>query len=125
MTTIGNKIKKVRELRNYTQEYMANKLGMSLTGYGNIERDETDLQYSRLEKIADALGMRIEDLISFDEKIVFNFTNNTNHNAGYIVQHVVSDDVKKLYEGQIQLLTENITLLKEKVSILEKLNSDK
>lgn len=37
---VGQKIKKIRELRNYTQEYMAEQLGMSQTGYGNIERDE-------------------------------------------------------------------------------------
>ncbi len=122
MTTIGNKIKKVRELRNYTQEYLAQKLEMSLTGYGNIERDETDIPYSRLEKIAEALDMRTEDLVCFDEKIVFNFSNNQYANAGYntTVHHVVSSEVEKLYKDQIELLKDKISLLEEKIQELKK-----
>ncbi|WP_229215982.1 helix-turn-helix domain-containing protein [Dyadobacter frigoris] len=30
---IGEKIKKIRELKNYTQEYMAQKLEMTQAGY--------------------------------------------------------------------------------------------
>ncbi len=41
--SVGNKIKQLRELRNYTQQYMADRLNMSLTGYGKIERDSTDI----------------------------------------------------------------------------------
>jgi len=33
MQGIGSKIKKVRELRNLTQEHTAEKLGLSQTGY--------------------------------------------------------------------------------------------
>jgi transcriptional regulator with XRE-family HTH domain len=120
MTSIGNKIKKVRELRNYTQDYMANKLNMSPTGYGNIERDETDLPFSRLEKIAEALGMRIEDLISFDEKVIFNISNNSNPTTAYIIHQTISPEIKQLYETQIELLNDKIKFLEEKIMGLQK-----
>ncbi|HXA02953.1 MAG TPA: helix-turn-helix transcriptional regulator, partial [Cytophagaceae bacterium] len=41
--SVGSKIKKIRELRNYTQEYMADRLQMSQSGYSKIETDEVDV----------------------------------------------------------------------------------
>jgi transcriptional regulator with XRE-family HTH domain len=48
--SVGAKIKNLRELRNYTQAYMADQLSMSVNGYGKIERDETDLSLGKLRK---------------------------------------------------------------------------
>ena len=73
---IGDKIKKLRELKNYTQNYMAQELELSLSGYGKIERNETDSTISRLEKIASVLGIDVNTILSFDEKHIFNFNNN-------------------------------------------------
>ena len=36
MIKTGNKIKKIREYKDYTQEYMAQRLGLSITAYGKI-----------------------------------------------------------------------------------------
>lgn len=52
---VGDNIKKLRELRNYTQQYLADQLEISLSGYGKIERNETDVSLSRLQQIADIL----------------------------------------------------------------------
>ncbi len=37
---VGSKIKQLRELRNYTQSYVATQLNISVSGYGKIERNE-------------------------------------------------------------------------------------
>lgn len=37
--SVGKKIKQFRELRDYTQSYMADRLDISTSGYGKIERD--------------------------------------------------------------------------------------
>ena len=39
-------IKKIRELKNLTREYVADELQMSTSGYGKIERGEVDLTVS-------------------------------------------------------------------------------
>jgi transcriptional regulator with XRE-family HTH domain len=44
---VGEKIKKLRELKNYTQQHMAEELDLSLSGYGKIERNETDISVSK------------------------------------------------------------------------------
>ena len=52
--TIGNHIRRIRELKEIKQDQVANVLGISLTAYGNIERNKTDINYSRLVQIASA-----------------------------------------------------------------------
>lgn len=120
--TIGQKIKKIRELRNYTQEYVAEKLQISQPGYAKIERDESEVNFSRLEKIAGVLGVRVEDIIGFDEKAMLNFMYNKHgHNNGLVVNQHVSELEKKLYEEKAKSQDEYIHQLKEEIVYLRKL----
>lgn len=114
---IGFKIKKLRELRNYTQEYMASQLNMSAAGYGKIERNESEVSYQKLKKIAEILEITAEDISNFNEKLVFNIMHNQTGN-GYVVNNGVSELEKKLYEQIINQQQEEIKTLK---SIIEKL----
>ncbi len=111
---IGTKVKKLRELRNFTQEFMAASLEMTPSGYGKIERNESEVSFQKLEKIAEVLGIKVEDIVNFNEKMVFNIMNNNNSNNGYVVNNnTMSDNEKKLYEELItQLKEENATLKK-------------
>lgn len=65
---INEKIRFIRELKSWSQEEMAEKLNMSVGGYANIERGETDIQFSRLEQIAEILGIKLSNLTDLDEK---------------------------------------------------------
>ncbi len=118
--TIGTKIKKIRELRNFTQEYMAEQLGLSQAGYGNIERDDTDVTLSRLTQIAKVLKVSLQELLGFDEKTIFSGVVN-NHATGGLNGVIFNSDTfereRKLYENQIESLKEEIKHLK---GVLEK-----
>jgi transcriptional regulator with XRE-family HTH domain len=52
---------------------------MSVNGYANIERGETDVQLSRLEKIADTFGIELLDLFNFAERNVFYLAGDNYH----------------------------------------------
>jgi transcriptional regulator with XRE-family HTH domain len=69
-------IKKIRELKNLTRDYVADELKMSTSGYGKIERGEVDLTVSKLEKIAEVLDVSIEFIFRFDVSIFFENTTN-------------------------------------------------
>ena len=116
---VGEKLKKIRELKNFTQEYMASRLEMSQSGYGKIERDETEVSYQKLEKIAEVFGIKVEDIINFNEKLVFNVMHNNTGN-GYVVNQGISDKEKELYEQIIAQQKEEILYLRE---LVEKLRS--
>ncbi|WP_281224913.1 helix-turn-helix transcriptional regulator [Flavobacterium aquiphilum] len=73
-------IKKIRELKNLTREYVADELEMSTSGYGKIERGEVDLTVSKLIKIAKVLNVSIEFIFKFDVQILFEETYNIKGN---------------------------------------------
>ena len=65
---INEKIKQLREVRQWTQEEMAQKLNMTTKGYAKIERGETLSNLPRLEQIAEIFGMHICQLLSYGEE---------------------------------------------------------
>lgn len=78
---LGDKIKKLRELKNYTQQYLADELGISLSGYGKIERDQTEITLSRLMQIAEILDVDLFTLIQFNGDSFFKSTKNSSSNS--------------------------------------------
>lgn len=109
---IGTKIRKVRELKSYTQEYMATRLGISQPAYAKLEKDDSDLTLSRIKNIADILEIKVEDLINFSDKYIFN-NHGTAHDKSFSVNYQGLDDKQRL------LYEKTITLLEEKISLLE------
>jgi transcriptional regulator with XRE-family HTH domain len=53
------KIKQIRELKNFTQEYVAQKLGLSTRAYSKIETGETQLTINRFLTIANRMGILV------------------------------------------------------------------
>lgn len=117
--SIGNNIKKMRELKNYTQAYMASQLDLSIGGYGKIERDETDVTLSRLNEIAKVLGTSLATLLEFNTSNIFNHYDNKN-----ILQNTLFQNQQMLNEkglGElIEKLNEEIKKLKKSIANIEK-----
>jgi transcriptional regulator with XRE-family HTH domain len=78
--SIHEKIRLVRQTKGLTQEEVAHALEMSVNGYGDIERGDSDLKMSKLDKIANYFGLSFEELASVNEKIVFNQNVKNNKN---------------------------------------------
>ena len=112
---LGQKIKKIRELKNLTQDHLATELGLTQSAYSKMESGEVDIPYSRLEQIAKALEVKPEDIITFNEHIVFNVMHNQPANDMIVYQSLAGE--KKLYEENIKQLQEENAYLK---SILDK-----
>lgn len=60
-------IRKKREFRNYTQEYLALKLHISQNAYSKIELGYTKITLERLFQIADILEFDVVDFIMSDK----------------------------------------------------------
>lgn len=113
---IGEKVKKLRELRNYTQEYMAEQLGMTQQNYSLIENDEDeDISLKRLKKIAKTLEMGLMDLLAFEDRQIFN-----NYGKYSQVEHN-HEVVNNHFTAERQLLERQITHLESEVAYLRKL----
>ncbi|MFS1520347.1 helix-turn-helix domain-containing protein [Flavobacterium covae] len=64
---IGDKIKKAREAKGWSQKEVALKLNMDQSQYSKVENNKTDPLLSTIEKIIEALGITFEELISADK----------------------------------------------------------
>ena len=105
MSTIEEKIRNLRELKNLTQEYMAEQLGITQAGYSKIESGATKLTYNKIEEISKVLGVQTEELLAFDSQKYFNSFNNVKgSNNGSVTIKVEDGDIKSLYEDKIRLL---------------------
>ena len=85
---VGDKIRKVRELKGYKQEYVADQLNMSVTAYGNLERGDSSPSFDRLEEIAKVLEVSVVDILNIPDH--FNIHSITNSNVGGI-NHTLND----------------------------------
>jgi transcriptional regulator with XRE-family HTH domain len=63
---IIEKVKFLRELNNYTQEYLAELLNISANGYGRIERGEVRVDIERLGIISKAFDLKPSELIDLE-----------------------------------------------------------
>jgi XRE family transcriptional regulator, regulator of sulfur utilization len=63
---IGEKIRQIRLMKGYSQESLADMLGISTTAYGDIERNKTELTISRASEIAKTLNISILDLLEIE-----------------------------------------------------------
>lgn len=105
-----NKIKQIRELKNFTQEYVAQQLGLSTRAYSKIETGETQLTINRLNEISGILGVPPMEVLGFDDKQVFNNCKQD----GYIGINNINMPEKLIqqYEETIQSLKEQIAVMK-------------
>ena len=123
-----NKIRMMRELRQLSQEDMAEKMNMSPSGYAKIERGETRLQYDKLVQIAQIFNVSLSDLVDNDKGVIFFMNKNGNNTSAnyYSGDHSIMFEIEKL---KLQLIHKDelleqkekeLEMLRKMISLLEK-----
>jgi transcriptional regulator with XRE-family HTH domain len=92
--TIGDKIRKVREIKGLKQEWVAGQLGLSVTAYGNLERGESQVTVERLEEIAKILEVDAMDIMGISDSNIFQHFTQQAGVVGNNYGHVVSSEVE-------------------------------
>lgn len=67
---MGNNLRKLRELRNWTQQQAADALGYSKGGYLKIERSERELKLPIIEKAAEVYGVSTTEVYTAEVPLV-------------------------------------------------------
>jgi transcriptional regulator with XRE-family HTH domain len=65
----GHVIKKYREMRNYSQKYVASKMGISQNAYSKIENNITQLTVHHVKELSRILDIPMTDLLRDDFEI--------------------------------------------------------
>lgn len=122
-------IRDYREDKHLTQADMAEKLGMSVTGYAKLERGESQIRVERLQQIAQILEVNIEELMAGkSDIIIFNNSNDNNvsHFSLSLGNPALSNEIKHLkymIDAKNELLDardREIESLKSQISALQK-----
>ncbi|MFM7194875.1 MAG: helix-turn-helix domain-containing protein [Bacteroidota bacterium] len=110
MIGIGDKIRKIRNIRGYSQEYMGSRLHMSQNNYSRIELDQINLTLKTLEDIASVLDISTQDILNFQETQIFPSTAKNEERVvtiPYAPNHVVSmlqEEISSLREDRKRLI---------------------
>lgn len=117
-------IRKVRREKDFSQEYMAEVLGLSQSQYSRIENGESNIDIDKANKIAEILGVNPLDIVDFYNKQEFiNCSQSGNINT--INNNNDFEEERKAYLRQIEELKKDKEfLIKEHQSLkqmLEKL----
>ena len=92
---VHEKIRFMREAKDWSQEEMAVKLNMSVSGYSKIERGESRAYIPKLEQIAEVLEVDLTELIAFGERHILINENSNNHSG-----NVIGSSPELIFENQ-------------------------
>jgi ribonuclease T len=114
--SVNDKIRALRELNNWSQEDMAERLNMSKSSYSRLERDERKLDLAKLEKLAAIFKIDIGELVASDDKELVLLIG-TNNNPDYGANGQITIELEKLklgLEHSRELLAHKDLLLAQK-----------
>ena len=114
----GHKLRVYREFRNYSQEYIAEKLGITQNAYSRIETNQTRITAERLRQVADILSVPLTCLLS-DMEPELNLTNSSNGSNDKHM-HDMMEHTTRLYDQIIKTKDEKIVALEDEINNLRK-----
>ncbi len=115
-STVLFNIRKTREQKNYTQEYLAQQLGIDIKSYSNIENGVSKLSIDRLFKISEILETPPESFLNPSQN--FSFTHCAN--SGYLNYPNFNNEdgykeAKEAYNILIEQLRSEINFLRNQI----------
>lgn len=116
---IGENIRVFREIKGYSQEYLASQLDMTQSGYAKLESGQNTIKIDKLQKIAELLDTDIANLLQTKDCQV-NVFNNANVQSGTSMIENIYMDNKSLTDDLINSLKEEIAYLRKTLDELRK-----
>lgn len=123
---LHDNIRKFREQKQWSQEYIAEQFGLSKNGHAKIERGESRPSLDRLEQITAVFGIGMIDLFSDERQSICLISENSQHSSNYYHSDnaliLENEKLKLALTHKDELLTqkdEQITLLKNMVAVLQ------
>lgn len=131
--SVNKKIRLIREAKGFTQEQVAEQLGVSPTAYGDIERGDNDPKLSKLQKIAEILEIPLSELVDLSEKanLTINFVRQQNsprfkNNICISTSNYAAEKqqlIIELKDKELAMQQHEIENLKVQIAQLQKINA--
>jgi len=118
--SVNEKIRLIREAKDLTQEQMAEKLGVSQSAYGDIERGDNDPKLSKLQKIADIFEMQLSELVDLSEKGTLNINFNKQGKNNIYMTSSLTEKEMALKDKELAMQAREIENLREIIALLKR-----
>ncbi|MBS9766844.1 MAG: helix-turn-helix transcriptional regulator [Flavobacteriaceae bacterium] len=112
---ISKNIRKHREIRGISQEYMASALDISQSSYAKIENNSTKITVDRLFSISRFLEMDVAELLDLKSQTIYNQKFSENSIGHQTVKNLYQEN-KEVFKELLKSKDEQIALLKEMLS---------
>ncbi|MFN4144467.1 MAG: helix-turn-helix domain-containing protein [Runella sp.] len=120
MSDFSTQFRKLRIKTGYTQESMADALGLSTSVVNRIESGKRQIKMEEIEKIANATKKTQEEVLNELYGVIVNNTIKENHGTGVSVENSNLKITIELYERIIAEKEKYISYLEKQIEKLEK-----
>ena len=114
---VGKNLQLIRELNNYTQSYVAEKLGINQKTYSNLEKAENNVTVAILLQLSEIYEVSLSKILELNADTILNNTNqqggisiNSTHNANFYTGE------KEMYQ---QMITQQANLIEKQQKLLD------
>jgi transcriptional regulator with XRE-family HTH domain len=112
--TTAQKIRQLRESRQFSQDYVAAKLNISQQMYSRMESNPEDAPLRRIRQLSEVLEVPLSTIIGGDDMYVQQNYHQQGGNAGTVMYvHGSSESERKAYEQHVADLRKQIALLEK------------
>ncbi|HNL83943.1 MAG TPA: helix-turn-helix transcriptional regulator [Chitinophagales bacterium] len=111
----GEKIRTIRDIKGFSQEYVAKQLHITPQAYSKIELNKTALDEEKLRHIATVFGVSVDEIKNFDNQ-KYIFSNNTNNKDSF---HI--NENGRLLENIVKLISNQNNMMQVFVEKLDKI----
>ena len=108
MNDIGAVLIKLRGIQGYSQNAVAEGIGINTKTYARYEAGKSEMKASVLKKVADYYGMTIDELFEFNPK-----ANNGDKKPGYKEELNERGKMIGVLEEKVHYLTKEVDMLRE------------
>lgn len=121
---LASKLRMLREVHNYTQDYVASVIDVSTNTYSLMEKGQAQYTIERIEKLANLYKMETTDFLKFSDQHIIHSITHSNGN-GICSENVnihnlgVGEEERNLYKDMLNRLEEQNNKL---ISLIEKLS---
>jgi len=118
---LSTKLKMLREVHDYTQDYVAGVLEISQNTYSLLEKGETKITIDRLIQLARLYKMELVDLLKTNDQTYVNNVSNSSINSDNInINNNIKEEEREIYKKTIDRLETEVTKL---LNLIEKLTA--
>ena len=111
---IAKNIRKHRELKGFSQEYMAHQLNVNQSTYAKMENSSTKITIDKLFSVAKLLETDVSEILDLKNQTIYNQDLKDNSVGHQQVENLYQEN-KEVYQELLKAKDEQIALLKEQI----------